>query len=1077
MTNPDFPEDSRHAFLSGGGSLGQLIAAFDWSATPLGAIDTWSPTLKATTSLILQSAVPIVTLWGECGVMIYNDAYAVFAAARHPQLLGSNVREGWPEVADFNDHVMKTGLAGNTLAYRDQELTLHRHGVPEQVWMNLDYSPIRDESGKPVGVIAIVVETTAKVSAENHVRAERARLRQMFEQGPGFMALMSGKDHVFDLVNPAYLQLIGHRDVLGKPVREALPEIAGQGFLEILDRVIETGEAFSGNSLPVTLRRTRDATPEIRQIDLVYQPLFSAEDEVTGIFAQGVDVTNRVRAEEALRASEAEFRAFAQAMPNHVWASKPDGMLDWFNERVYEYSGGRQGELDGQKWTAIVHPEDIAGAGDSWAKALASGETYEAEFRLRHRDGTYRWHIARAVPIRNPHGDIVRWVGTNTDIEDQKAVARALQALNQTLEEQVAKRTVERDRMWRLSTDIMLVADMASNIVSTNPAWTRSLGWGEAEMIGRSFMDLVHPADRAATLAEVASLEGGATTMRFENRYERKDGSYCILSWTAVPDQGFIHAVGRDVTSDRESTEALRQAELALYQAQKMETVGKLTGGVAHDFNNLLQVVAGNLHLLSKAVAGNERAERQVANALAGVGRGAKLSSQLLAFARRQPLEPKVVNLGKLVNGMEDMLQRSLGEEVSIEAVISGGLWNTAVDPAQVENAVLNLAINARDAMDGNGKLTIEVGNAYLDDLYSRTHPDVVPGQYVVLAVSDTGTGMSDEVIAQAFEPFFSTKPEGKGTGLGLSMVYGFVKQSGGHVKIYSEPGQGTTIKLYLPRTLQKADTVAVADFEPVTGGTETILVAEDDDGVRATVIEILGDLGYRILKANDAASALAIIESGVHIDLLFTDVVMPGLIRSPELARKARELLPDIAVLFTSGYTENAIVHGGRLDAGVDLIGKPYTQDALARKIRAVLATQRQRNQQQAAAKARVTDATHEPVVLMVEDDELIRANTAELIRESGYVVIEAGDAHEALAKLGETQVDILMTDLGLPGMSGEELARIARGMSAGLGLVFATGRENHVSRFKDAVVLVKPYDSDAIEAALQTALQSQRT
>ncbi len=1064
------------AFLDGGGKLGQLIAAFDWSSTPLGPIGSWSPTLRATTSLTLQSAVPIVTLWGECGVMIYNDAYAVFAAARHPKLLGSNVREGWPEVAEFNDHVMKTGLAGKTLAYRDQELTLHRSGVPEPVWMNLDYSPIRDEKGQPIGVIAIVVETTAKINAENHIREERERLRQMFEQGPGFMALMSGKDHVFELVNPAYLQLIGHREVLGKPVREALPEIEGQGFFEILDKVIATAEAFSGNALSVTLRRTPDSRPEIRQIDLVYQPLLADDGQVTGIFAQGVDVTERVRAEEALRASEAEFRAFAQAMPNHVWASKPDGMLDWFNERVYEYSGAAQGELDGHAWAKIVHPEDVEGAGASWAKALASGQTYEAEFRLRHVGGTYRWHIARAVPIRSPAGDIIRWIGTNTDIEDQKAVARALQTLNQTLEEQVAMRTVERDRMWRLSTDIMLVSDMASNIVSTNPAWTRSLGWGETEMIGSSFMELVHPADHASTLAEIARLASGATTLKFENRYQRKDGSYCILSWTAVPDQGFIHAVGRDVTSDRESAEALRQAELALYQAQKMETVGKLTGGVAHDFNNLLQVVAGNLHLLSKAVAGNERAERQVANALAGVGRGAKLSSQLLAFARRQPLEPKVVNLGRLVNGMEDMLQRSLGEEIEIEAVISGGLWNTSVDPAQVENAVLNLAINARDAMDGHGKLTIEVGNAYLDDVYTRTHPDVAPGQYVVLAVSDTGSGMSAEVMAQAFEPFFSTKPEGKGTGLGLSMVYGFVKQSGGHVKIYSETGQGTTIKLYLPRTLQKPDNVVAADFEPVTGGSETILVAEDDDGVRATVIEILGDLGYRILKANDAASALAIVESGVHIDLLFTDVVMPGPLRSPELARKARELLPDIAVLFTSGYTENAIVHGGRLDAGVDLIGKPYTQDALARKIRAVLATQRQRNQQQAAARAAAADSSHQPVVLMVEDDELIRSNTAELIRDSGYVVIEAGDAHEALAKLRETHVDILMTDLGLPGMSGEELARIARGMSGHLGLVFATGRENHVSKFKDAVILVKPYDGDSMEAALQTALQSQR-
>jgi CheY-like chemotaxis protein len=284
------------------------------------------------------------------------------------------------------------------------------------------------------------------------------------------------------------------------------------------------------------------------------------------------------------------------------------------------------------------------------------------------------------------------------------------------------------------------------------------------------------------------------------------------------------------------------------------------------------------------------------------------------------------------------MLRRALGESVDIETVVSGGLWNTFVDLAQIENALLNLAINGRDAMDGTGRLTIEVGNAWLDDDYARTHDEVVAGQYVLLAVSDTGSGMPADVIAQAFEPFFSTKPEGKGTGLGLSMVYGFVKQSGGHVKIYSEIGQGTTVKIYLPRAEQSEDVAAVIAAQPVTGGNETILVAEDDENVSATVIELLTGLGYHVLRARDAASALTVIESGIAIDMLFTDVVMPGTLKSPELARKARERLPGIAVLFTSGYTENAIVHGGRLDAGVELLSKPYTREALARKVRHVL-------------------------------------------------------------------------------------------------------------------------------------------
>ena len=377
----------------------------------------------------------------------------------------------------------------------------------------------------------------------------------------------------------------------------------------------------------------------------------------------------------------------------------------------------------------------------------------------------------------------------------------------------------------------------------------------------------------------------------------------------------------------------------ALQQAQKMETIGKLTGGVAHDFNNLLQVISGNLQLLTRDVQGNDKAERRVANALAGVQRGSKLASQLLAFGRRQPLEPRVLNVGKFLGGMDDMLRRALGEAIGIEVITSGGLWNCQADPTQLENAILNLAINARDAMHGTGKLTIEAANASLDDDYTRRLEDVPAGQYVMLAVTDTGSGIAPELIEQVFEPFFSTKPEGQGSGLGLSMVYGFVKQSGGHVKIYSEIGHGTTVKLYLPR-VRKREEVLVVSPEAVAmrGGTETILVAEDDPDVQATVVELLTELGYTVLRANDATSALSVIESGVAIDLLFTDVVMPGALKSPELARLARARLPELSVLFTSGYTENAIVHDGRLDVGVELLSKPYTREQLARKVRAVL-------------------------------------------------------------------------------------------------------------------------------------------
>ena len=505
-----------------------------------------------------------------------------------------------------------------------------------------------------------------------------------------------------------------------------------------------------------------------------------------------------------------------------------------------------------------------------------------------------------------------------------------------------------------------------------------------------------------------------------------------------------------------------------------METIGQLTGGVAHDFNNLLQVVAGNLQLLVKDVAGNERAERRVGNALAGVSRGAKLASQLLAFGRRQALEPRVINVGRFVAGMDDLLRRSIGEAVEVEVITAGGLWNTFADPAQVENALLNLAINARDAMDGSGKLTIEVGNASLDQDYARTHAEVEAGQYVMLAVTDTGSGMAPDIVDKVFEPFFSTKPEGKGTGLGLSMVYGFVKQSGGHVKIYSEIGQGTTVKVYLPRSLSDEDREVVVQDGPVVGGNETVLVVEDDDEVRSIVVETLTDLGYRVLTARDAQAGLTVAESGIPIDVIFTDVVMPGPLKSSEMARRAKERLPNLAILFTSGYTENSIVHGGKLDAGVELLSKPYTREALARRLRHVIANQRQRAEsskdreanQDAIAKLRSRPAVR---VLLVEDDDLIRMNTTDILLEGGHIVVEAANATQAIDLIDRENIDVLVTDVGLPDMSGADLAVLIKERKPEIGVVFATG-DNFLPSNAPAgsVLLCKPYNESDVRSAI---------
>lgn len=522
-------------------------------------------------------------------------------------------------------------------------------------------------------------------------------------------------------------------------------------------------------------------------------------------------------------------------------------------------------------------------------------------------------------------------------------------------------------------------------------------------------------------------------------------------------------------------TAELERAHEQLRQAQKMEAIGQLTGGVAHDFNNVLQVISGNLQLLQMSLAGNLQAQRRLETAVFAADRGAKLSAHLLAFARRQPLQPVSTNLGRILRGMDDLLRRALGESVHIETIVAGGLWNTLVDPNQLENVLLNLSINARDAMKGEGRLTLELGNAMLDDHYVASEVDVPAGQYVMLAISDTGTGMSPEIMARAFEPFFTTKREGEGTGLGLSMAYGFVKQSNGHIKIYSEAGSGTTIKIYLPRSLQAEVTVSNPSTEPVMGGIETILVVEDDAAVQATAVDILSGLGYRVLKAHDAESALVILQSGIPIDLLFTDVVMPGPIRSPALAKQAKQFLPDIEVLFTSGYTQNAIVHGGRLDPGVELISKPYRREDLARKIRHVLANRRLiANAGQPTLDDAEPDALVESAaplrILVVEDNEDAQAMVCELLMILGHRAQGVSDAEAAMDAMAQAKFDVLFTDVSLPGMSGVDLARKVAKEEPAMKIIFSSGYGAVASSDFgfESVSLPKPYDLEKLQQVL---------
>ena len=740
-------------------------------------------------------------------------------------------------------------------------------------------------------------------------------------------------------------------------------------------------------------------------------------------------------------------------------------VVSW-NAGAERFKGYTAGEIVGRHFSTFYTPDDRATGLPERALKIAQAEgTFQAEGWRVRKDGSRFWASVVIDPIVSPEGHLLGFAKITRDVGDRKAAEEALRRSEQQF--RLLVQGVTDYAIYMLSPEGL--------ITNWNAGAQRIKGYTQTEVQGTHFSRFYTPEDQAADVPRRA-LSTALTEGRFEQEgfRVRKDGSRFVAHVVIDPlrdaDGNFIGyaKITRDITERHAAAEALKRSERALVHAQRMETIGKLTGGVAHDFNNLLQVIAGNLQLLSREVAGNERAESRVQKALAGVQRGAKLASHLLAFGRRQALDPKVVDIGRFVLTLEDMLQRALGETVEVRTLVEDGLWNTCVDLAQFENALLNLAINSRDAMGGTGRLTIEIGNAVLDDTYARAHAEVDAGQYVRLAVSDPGAGMAADVVAQAFDPFFTTKPEGQGTGLGLSMVYGFVKQTGGHVKIYSEPGQGTAVKLYLPRSRDAEDVLAPPDERTAVGGTETILVAEDDEQVRGTVVETLQGLGYQVLTAGDAESALAIVQSGVKIDLLFTDVVMPGPLRSPDLARQARERLPGIAVLFTSGYTRDAIVHGGRLDAGVELLSKPYSREDLARKIRHALDNQRQRGL--AAANGGSDRPAHRGRrlhVLLVEDDELIRATSAEILQALGHAVTAAADGVQALAALEKDAIDVLMVDIGLVGMSGTELARIARARQPALKLLFATG-QNLTVDLQGAALLAKPYDARAVDDAL---------
>ncbi len=813
-------------FLSGGGECGRLMADHDWSHTSLGSIELWPHCLTSALSILLRSRVPIVMLWGHDGVMLYNDAYSEFAGNRHPASLGSNVRESWPELASFNDAVISKGLAGNTLHYRDQELTILRNGVPETVWMDLNYSPVVDEAGLPAGVICFLADTTERVAAERRA---------------AFLLALS--DELRPLTTPT--------DIMNRTAGRLgeLLDASRVFYAEITDEGMMTVERDYSRGV--------DSIVGVHSLASFGPDLLAAYRAGKPVVVRNVGGDERLSAPARAGLTTREVGAFIDVV--------------LFNEA---------------RWVGLLAVQNASPR--IWSAA---------EERL------------------------VQEVGERVKVAIERARA-------------------ERDRLWDLSQDMLARADFAGMMSAVNPAWSKVLGWSESELLTRPYANFMHPDDVGPSTDAIASMAVTGQPARFENRVSTCDGDWRHIEWTVAPEldgENFV-AVGRDLTDTKARTAELENAQEALRQSQKMEAVGQLTGGIAHDFNNMLTGIIGSLDLIRRNIGAGrlERVDRYIDAANASAQRAAALTSRLLAFGRRQSLDLRTLDVNALVRSMNELLDRTLGEQTVLETHLNPELWAASSDANQLESALLNLCINARDAMPSGGKLVVETDNVHLDQHYTMEHPGLAPGDYVVLSVSDTGIGMSAPTLEKVFEPFFTTKPVGQGTGLGLSMIYGFARQSGGHVHIYSELGMGTSVKFFIPRSHQNIEPVHAPKTKTVGAQGEMVLIVEDDPSVRLIVTEVLDELGYSVIETFDAAGALPILQSNKDIDLLITDVGLPG-INGRQLAEIARQNKPELKVLFITGYAQNAAVRSGFLDKGMDMMTKPFAMDALAMKIRDV--------------------------------------------------------------------------------------------------------------------------------------------
>lgn len=948
------PRVSIPAFLQGGGEMGALIRLHDWGSTPLGTPEHWPSPLKTALGVILNTGHPMYIWWGREHFCFYNDAYRQsIGVERHPCSLGQPGRKVWEEIWDIIGPEVDQVMSGGGATWHENSLVpITRNGRREDVYWTYSYSPILDSAcaSGVGGVLVVCAETTSHVTAARRAVDDRERFTQLFDQAPSFMAILRGPEHRFELTNPAYQRLIGHRDVIGRTVAEALPEAATRGYIELLDKVYASGAPYTASGAKYPVQPTPADPADERFVDFVYQPIKDTVGNITGIFVEGVDVTRRTLSDAARLNSEEQLRLATDAAEVGLWdVDVGSGTLFWPPrvKAMFGISGDEPVSLNVDFYPCL-HPEDrdrvtlaFAAALDPTRRAL-----YDVEYRtIGKQDGLVRWVAAKGRGVYA--GDrCLRVIGTAIDITARKAAEAELKILNERLEQRVAETLAEKkifvaiiestdahlqaiDRDFRIIAINKALADDVENLYGVRPKVGDYLPALREDMPAEQQI-LVKMWRRALAGEEFTAVHGLHAPHHPPRHFEIKFNPLRNAQGEVV---GAFH-FAYDVTARLHDQARLAEAEAQIRQAQKIEALGQLTGGVAHDFNNLLMVMKGGISLLKRPFIEPERRQKLLLGMEQATDRGATLSRQLLAFARRQPLKAESVDLCLQIEGMRELLDRSLRGDVQVRTEFADGLWPVEVDPAELEFVILNLCVNARDAMPSGGIITI----------MAKNRPEVrqpsLSGDFVALSVVDPGTGMPPEVLAHVFEPFYTTKEIGKGSGLGLAQVHGFAQQSGGTVEIDSALGRGTTVTLLLPRT--EAAPAAVAPGIDIDSTIRrralmgSILLVEDDNEVAALVTEMLQELGYRITRAASAQAALGALANDRNIDLVFSDVMMPGDMDGIKLAGELMRRRPNLPVLLTTGYSSGGLSQAGGKD--VHVLHKPYDIQTLDAALRTAL-------------------------------------------------------------------------------------------------------------------------------------------